>query len=153
MSIMLSGQGPVKAHKEAKMARRRDKAIMRQVGLRLQMALRSGSLMRSLGLECISHGLTLRRTPEFALLPALERPLRRRRRSMTGDAIETYYHRGSCCPFWCLASKGGELGICLRSCVGVFVFSCLVFMFSCLVFVVLVRFRSLSFGCEQDHMV
>ena len=38
---------------------------------------------------------------------------------MTGDAMETYYHRGSCRPFWCLAAKGGELGICLRSCVGV----------------------------------
>ena len=64
---------------------------------------------------------------------------------MTGDAMETYYHRVSCRPFWCLAAKGGELGICLRSCVGVCV--------GVFVFVVFVRFRSLSFGCEQDHMV
>ena len=38
---------------------------------------------------------------------------------MTGDAMETYYHRVSCRPFWCLDAKGGELAICLRSCVGV----------------------------------
>ena len=68
---------------------------------------------------------------------------------MTGDAMETYYHRVSCRPFWCLAAKGGELGICLRSCVGVCV--------GVFVFVSRVRcvrfFRSLSFGCEPDHMV
>ena len=45
----LQAKGQYKAHKEAKMARRRDKAIMRQVGLEVHMALRTGSLMRSLG--------------------------------------------------------------------------------------------------------
>ena len=68
---------------------------------------------------------------------------------MTGDAMETYYRHVSCRTFWCLAVKGEELGICLRSCVCVFVFVCV----SCLVFVVLVRFRSLYFSFEQDHMV
>ena len=91
-------KGQYKAHKEAKMARRRDKAIMRQVGLRLQMALRSGSLMRSLGSDCTARGLTSRRTPEFTLLLVLQRTLRRRR-SMTGDAMEIYYHRVPCRPF------------------------------------------------------
>ena len=38
---------------------------------------------------------------------------------MTGDAMEAYYRHVSCRTFWCLAVKGEELGICLRSCVGV----------------------------------
>ena len=56
--------------------------------------------MRSPRSECIARGLTLRRTPEFTLLLVLQRFLRkRRRRSMTGDAMEIYYHRVSCRPF------------------------------------------------------
>ena len=73
------------------------------------MALRSGSLMRNLELECTARGLTLRRTPEFTLLPVLQRFLRkRRRRSMTGDAMEIYYHRVLCplCLFGVSMPKG-----------------------------------------------
>ena len=67
---------------------------------------------------------------------------------MTGDAMETYYHRVSCRPFWCLAAKGGELGICLRSCVGVFVFVCVSCSLCSFVFVRFLSAVSKTIWCK-----